>query len=158
MTTTWVKKLNTLRAIQALLPIQHLLFPGGSDCEESACNTEDPGSVPGSGRSLGEGNGNPLQDPCLGNFHGQRSLVGDSPWGHKELDMTEQLTHTHNFFRDGQKRKRFLPHTVHKRYVLNMPRHFGLILPVAELYKWNYSVWIFFLVDYVECEKKKHKL
>ena len=30
-----------------------------------------------------------------GEFHGQRSLVGYSPWGHKELDTTEQLTHTH---------------------------------------------------------------
>ena len=31
-----------------------------------------------------------------GEFHGQRSLVGYSPWGGKESDMTEQLTHTHN--------------------------------------------------------------
>ena len=31
----------------------------------------------------------------LGEFHGQRSLVGYSPWGHKELDMTEQPMHTH---------------------------------------------------------------
>ena len=31
----------------------------------------------------------------LGEFHGQRSLVGYSPWGGKELNMTEQLTHTH---------------------------------------------------------------
>ena len=30
-----------------------------------------------------------------GEFHGQRSLAGYSPWGYKELDMTEQLTHTH---------------------------------------------------------------
>ena len=45
-------------------------------------------------RSLGKGNGNPLQF-LPGESHGQRSLVGYSPWGHKELDMTEQLTHTH---------------------------------------------------------------
>ena len=38
-----------------------LFFPGGSDGKESACNAGDPGSIPGSGRSLGEGNGNPLQ-------------------------------------------------------------------------------------------------
>ena len=31
----------------------------------------------------------------VGEFHGQRSLAGYSPWAHKELDMTEQLTHTH---------------------------------------------------------------
>ena len=34
---------------------------GGSDCKESACNSGDPGSIPGSGRSPGEGNGNTLQ-------------------------------------------------------------------------------------------------
>ena len=33
--------------------------------------------------------GNPLQYSCLENLHGQRSLVGYSPWGHKESDMTE---------------------------------------------------------------------
>ena len=42
-------------------------FPGGSDGKASACNEEDPGSVPGSGKSLGEGNGNPLQYLCLEN-------------------------------------------------------------------------------------------
>ena len=43
------------------------LFPGGSDGKESACNARDPGSIPGSQRSLGEGNGNPLQFSCLEN-------------------------------------------------------------------------------------------
>ena len=42
----------------------HMGFPGGSDGKESACNAEDPGSIPGLGRSLGEGNGNPLQYSC----------------------------------------------------------------------------------------------
>ena len=41
-------------------------FPGGSDGKESACNAGDPGSMPGSERSLGEGNGNPLRYSCLG--------------------------------------------------------------------------------------------
>ena len=36
-------------------------FPGGSDDKESACNAGDPGSIPGLGRSPGEGTGNPLQ-------------------------------------------------------------------------------------------------
>ena len=40
---------------------------------------------------LGEGNGNPLQYSCLQKSHGQRSLVGYSPWRHKESDMTERL-------------------------------------------------------------------
>ena len=51
-------------------------------------NAEDTGSVPGSGRSPGEGNGNPLQYSCLGESHGQRSLAGYSSWGHKESHMT----------------------------------------------------------------------
>ena len=44
-----------------------LYFPGGSDSKASACNAGDPGSIPGSGRSPGEGNGNPLQHSCLEN-------------------------------------------------------------------------------------------
>ena len=39
----------------------HQAFPGGSDGKESACISEDLSSIPGSGRSSGEGNGNPLQ-------------------------------------------------------------------------------------------------
>ena len=42
-------------------------FPGGSDGKASACHGGDPGSIPGSGRSPGEGNGNPLQYSCLKN-------------------------------------------------------------------------------------------
>ena len=42
-------------------------FPGGSDGKESACNAGDPDSIPRSGRSPGEGNGNPLQYSCLEN-------------------------------------------------------------------------------------------
>ena len=42
-------------------------FPGGSDGKESACNAGDQGSIPGLGRSLGEGSGNPLQYSCLEN-------------------------------------------------------------------------------------------
>ena len=65
--------------------------PGGSEVKVSACNAGDPGSIPGSGRSLGEGNGNPLQYSCLENPMEGRSLVGYSPWGHKESDMAERL-------------------------------------------------------------------
>ena len=55
----------------------------------------DAGSIPGLGRFPGEGNGNSLQYSCLENPHGQRSLAGNSPWGHRESDVTEQLsTHT----------------------------------------------------------------
>ena len=59
----------------------------------SACNAGDPGLIPGVGRSIGEGNGNPLHF-LPGESHGRRSLVGYSPWGHEELDKTEQLHET----------------------------------------------------------------
>ena len=44
-----------------------MCFPGGSDDKETACNAGDLGSIPGLGRSPGEGNGNPLQYSCLEN-------------------------------------------------------------------------------------------
>ena len=58
-------------------------FPCNTIGKESACNAGDLGLIPGSGRSPGEGNGNPLQYSCLENPHGQRSLADDSPWGRK---------------------------------------------------------------------------
>ena len=69
-------------------------FSGGTVVKNLPANAgygTDVGSVPGWGRSLGEGNGNPFQYSCLENPHGRRRLVGYSPWGHKELDTTEQL-------------------------------------------------------------------
>ena len=42
-------------------------FPGGAEVKASACSVGDLGSIPGSGRSPGEGNGNPLQYSCLEN-------------------------------------------------------------------------------------------
>ena len=57
----------------------------------SASNVGDLGSIPGSGRSPGEGNGNPVQYSCLENPMDRGSLVGYSPRGLKESDMTERL-------------------------------------------------------------------
>ena len=71
-------------------------FPGGSNGKESACNAGDLGSIPGSGRSPEGRNGSPLQYCCLENPHGQRSLVGYSPWGHKESDRMEWLMTKHS--------------------------------------------------------------
>ena len=53
------------------------------------------GLIPGSERSPGKGNDNPL---LPGEFHGQRSLVGYCPWGCKELDTTEWLTWQHKIY------------------------------------------------------------
>ena len=72
-----------------LLQLENL--PCGSDGKESACNAGDPGSIPESGRSSGEGNGNPLQKSCL------EHAMNRGAWRatvHRvtELDMTERLT------------------------------------------------------------------
>ena len=69
-------------------------FPASSDNKESTCSVGDPGSTPGSGRSHGEGTGNPVFLP--GKSLGQRSLVGYTPWGHRELDTTERLNSNKN--------------------------------------------------------------
>ena len=53
--------------LSLLLPNNTLGFPDGSEVKASACNAGDPSSVPGSGRSPGEGNGTPLQYSCLEN-------------------------------------------------------------------------------------------
>ena len=61
-------------------------FPGGSVVKNPPANAGDAeniGSIPGSRRSPGEGNGNPLQYSCLENPVDRRSLVGHSPCGHK---------------------------------------------------------------------------
>ena len=77
-------------------------FPGDSEVKNLPANTGalgDTGLIPGWGRSPEGGNGNPLQDSCLENPHGQRSLAGYSPQGRKELGTIEQLrTHTQTTF------------------------------------------------------------
>ena len=64
-------------------------FPGGSDGKASAYNSGDLGSIPGSGRSLEEGNSNPLQYSCLENPMAGGAWWATSPTGRKELDTTE---------------------------------------------------------------------
>ena len=63
-------------------------FPDGSVSKESACSAGDTDSIPGSRRFPGVGHGNPLQYSCLENSMDREAR----PWGHKESDMTEQLT------------------------------------------------------------------
>ena len=65
-------------------------FSGSSDGKASAYNG-DPDSIPGSGRPPGEGNGNPITILLPGKSHGWRILVGYSPWGGKESDVTKRL-------------------------------------------------------------------
>ena len=68
------------------------VFPGGSDCKESACNVGDPGSIPGSGRSPGEKNGYPLQYSCLENSMNRGAWQATVHRDHKESDTAERLT------------------------------------------------------------------
>ena len=58
-------------------------FPDSSLGKESASNAGDPSSIPGLGRSPGEGKGYPLQ------YSGLENSMDYRPWGHKELDTTE---------------------------------------------------------------------
>ena len=59
--------LNDWNVLILSIYLTYLGFPGGSEVKASACNVGDLGSIPGSGRSPGEGNGNPLQYSCLEN-------------------------------------------------------------------------------------------
>ena len=77
-------------------------FPGGSVVKNLLANAGDVSSIPGSRRSPGGGNGNPHQYSLLGKFHGQSSLAGYSPWGHKELDTTEAAEHMLYYSTGGQ--------------------------------------------------------
>ena len=62
-------------------------FPGGAEVKASSCNVGDLGSIPGSGRSPGEGNDNSLQHSCL-----TEELGGLQSTGRKESDTTERLS------------------------------------------------------------------
>jgi len=73
----------------------HPYLPGGSNSKESARNAGDEGLIPGSGRSPRVGNGISLQYSCLENpTDREGSLMEYNPWGRKQSDTTEQLTHT----------------------------------------------------------------
>ena len=66
-------------------------FPSGSDSKESACNAEDPGSIPGSERSPREGNGYPLQYSCLVNPMDRGAWQATVHEVAKESDIAQRL-------------------------------------------------------------------
>ena len=83
-------KLSLKVAWDGILGLQQWL-----SSKESVCNagdSEDSGLIPGLGRYPGRGHGNPLQCSGPENLHGQRSLMGYSPWGCEESDTTERLS------------------------------------------------------------------
>ena len=67
-------------------------FPGGSEVKASACNEGDLGSIPGSGRSPGEGNGNPLQYSCL-----EKPMGGGAWWATLVHGVIKSRTWLSNF-------------------------------------------------------------
>ena len=75
-------------------PITHLGLPWWFSSKESAYDGGDTGLVPESGRSPGEGNGNPLQYSCLGNPMDRGAWWATVHRVTKELDMTERLNNT----------------------------------------------------------------
>ena len=89
--------------------VQHGGFPGGSDSKESACNAGDLGLILGSGRFLWRRKWQPTPVFLPGESHGQRSLVGYSPWG---LQSRTRLSDTHT-------------HVQHDYY---KPIHCGIVL------------------------------
>ena len=66
-----------------------MIYYQSINSEQAYCVISMDCTDPGSGRSHGGGHGNPLLYSCQENPHGQRSLVGYSPWGCKESDMAE---------------------------------------------------------------------
>ena len=74
-----------------LYPLNYGVSLVAQAVKDSAYNAGDLGLIPGSGRSLGEGNGNPFQYSCWRISRTEES-GGYSPWGCKESDMTEQQT------------------------------------------------------------------
>ena len=77
------------KVCESFTGLMNLGFPGGSVVKNPPANAGDMGSIPRSGRSLGEGNGNPRQCSCLGN------PMDRGAWGREELGMTENA-HTYH--------------------------------------------------------------
>ena len=89
--------------------IKNKSLPDGSDGKEPACNEGDMGSIPGLERFPWRREWQPTPVFLAGKSHGQRSLVGYSPWGRKESDTTERL----NTYISSPKTKKIL--TLHRK-------------------------------------------
>ena len=74
------------------MPIFLGVFPGGTAVKNLPANSGDPGSILGSGKSPGEGNGHPLQYSCLENPMDRGAWQGAIHGDCQEWDMTERLS------------------------------------------------------------------
>ena len=114
----------------------------------SACNAGDPGSIPESGSSPGEGTGNPVLLP--GKFHGWRNLVGYSPWGLKESDMTERLVYSKRMqFRNSQMEEMCTAKTYGERTRASTLSQEVTLLKPPSIHKLRNSLNLFFCDFYV---------
>ena len=121
-------------------------FAHDSDGKESACNAGDLGLIPGLGRSSGGGHDNPHQYSCLEIPHGQRSLAGYSPWGRKELDITEWLR-VHVLVTNASS----IPNCL-QIFIFSMYTPFKTEI-IAVNFKRNKNLSIIFLVNFLICNK-----
>ena len=93
--SSWSEPQSALSlAFADCIELLHLQLPCISVGKESACSAGDPGLIPELGRSPGEGNGNPLQYPCLENLVDRGAWWAAVYGGPKGSGMTEQLTHS----------------------------------------------------------------
>ena len=104
-------------------------FPGDSGGKESACNTGDPSSIPGSGRSPGEGNGNPLHYSCLENS------MGRGAW----LATVHEVAKSRTWLRDKHFRYFFFPTNLE---LLATHAWMELMYQTAYFYLWCHLIFI----------------
>ena len=116
-------------------------FPGGSEGKASASNVGDPGSIPRSGRFPWRRKWQPSPVSLPGKSHGQRSLVGYSPWGHKESDTTERL-HFHLPPVIPHEYSRFSQHRMHHMF-FDLNDLFLFFPLLSGLYSTMMSFWAF---------------
>ena len=126
-------------------------FPGGSDGKASAYNAGDPGSVPGLGRTLGEGNGNPLQYSCLenpmdrGSWQATVSGVTKS-WTRlsslTDFTFTGQLLPDTPFFR-GRMWSQIAPSCASRRWLPTQSLSWFVSLSSSMFFSLKYLLWLF---------------
>ena len=92
----WLRKLNFVLLMVYIYIVHGQGFPGGTSGKESSSNAGDAGLIPGSGRSFGEGNGNPLQYSCLENS------IGRGTWQAAVHGATKSWTQLSNPALNGQ--------------------------------------------------------